>query len=427
MTLANLFRKRNDLDELKKKLDAALQELSIYEKSLQEKDLLLEEKNREIDGLKAEKESLSHQLREERVSPLLETPSTKHTLKYTLELMKDSTEAYREEIKGTEADAIVFTHKDGDGICCGALYERYFGENFEKKIFHISQEERYLIKKVRPKSMLVAADLVLNNKLAEHLLNLTKNGTEVKWVDHHKESLNIRKDLLDYLKDRVLVKSARSTASLVYDYLGLNDEISRRISLIGDRCDGEKSKKSEEVKEDATILSKIANLSEPVVSRARKELARYGSIKSDDLKQKAVVVDLLTAFGEKIMKEKLFYETKDFQVYYITEADPYLVGLGSIASRIGTENRKDVYTVVERNGVTRVKGRAKFGADKTFSKIAESLGGVSYSRRHIGGCTFKGKVNPERLVDILKELYEHEEMLKDAYTVIYSPLAAGKS
>ncbi|MGC8812144.1 MAG: hypothetical protein ACP5O8_00975 [Candidatus Aenigmatarchaeota archaeon] len=421
MVFANLFSKRNELDELKKKLDAALQELNICKKSIQEKGLLLEEKNKEVDRLKAEKESLLHKLKEETVFPLLERPSINYALKYTLELIKDSRKAYRKEIEGSEADTIIFTHHDGDGVCCGALCERYFSGNSDKKIFHISQGDRYLIRKVTPKKMLIAADLVLDNELTEHLSDLTKRGIEVKWVDHHKESLDFCKDLPDYLKDKVVVKNARSAASLVYDYLGLNDDVSRRIKLIGDRCDGEK-RTNEEVKEDAIILNKLARLSEPVVSRARRELAHHGSIKSDELKQKAAVVDLLTAYGEKIVKERLFYETNDFQVYCLTDA-PYLVGIGHIASRIGTENRKDVYTIVERNGVTTVKGKAKFGADRIFPKIAESLGGVSYSCRHIGGCTFNGKVNPKRLVDILKELYDHEELLKDIYTVVNSPLA----
>ena len=114
---------------------------------IQEKELLLEEKNREIDRLKAEKENLLHQLREESVFPLIERSSIQYVLNYTVELIKRLRKAYYKKIEGSKADTIIFTHSDGDGVCCGALYERYL-ENSDKKIFHIGQTNRYLIKKL---------------------------------------------------------------------------------------------------------------------------------------------------------------------------------------------------------------------------------------------------------------------------------------
>jgi oligoribonuclease NrnB/cAMP/cGMP phosphodiesterase (DHH superfamily) len=390
--------KESELNELKKKCDSLLE-------IIKEKDALLEKKEEEIKRLEEEKKDLAHRLEKERASILLKAPTLESTLATMIELMMELNKAYREEIRNATAGTIVFTHCDGDGICCGALYERFFGENFDWRIFHISQSERYLIKKVRPKRALHVADLSIDEELAKHILNIAKSGVDVKWIDHHKESINLRKEILDCLLDKkiLIYEDTRSAANLVRSYIRLDDEISKRICLIADRCDGERSK-GREVEEDAIAISKLSYLGNKIASEARKELAQHGSIKSSKLKEKVAVIDLLTAYGKKVLTEKIFYNGKNFQVYYLTHEDPHLIGIGSIIAKISNENQKDVYAVIQTDKSTSIKGRVKAGAESVFSKIVEKFGGSKYSRADIGGYKSE-KIDLKEFVNLLKNLY----------------------
>jgi oligoribonuclease NrnB/cAMP/cGMP phosphodiesterase (DHH superfamily) len=413
---------KKNKDDPERKLYLLQQELQKYKELLQEKEKLIQERDLEISKLEAEMEKLMNKLREESAFPLLERYPTKTLIKSMLEIIRNSRRFYRKLIRSAEEDTIIFVHDDGDGVCCGALCEKYFSET-SKRIFHIGQEERYLIPEAKPRQILFAADLVLDNKLTEHILSLAEKGIDVKWVDHHKESLNIRNELLDRLKNNGILiwEDASSAASLVREYLRMDDEISRRISLIADRCDGKKEQ-TKEVETDARTITKLVELGEPTISRLRRELARYGEVRSERLKEKTVVTDLLEIYGESLLKEKLLYEDKNFLLYRLTRKDPYLVGIKGVISRIARESGKDVYVILEKKDVTIVKGETKLGAGNVFPTIAEKFGGSSYFRAHVGNCNFNEKLNEKELINLLKDLYKREEIKKSAYSIINAPI-----
>ncbi len=413
----------------KKRLKELEEQLHQQNKILLEKDRIIQEKNSEIEKerkkieeLELEKKELLKRLEKETIYPLISRPSLNNTLEYFLYFLNQSKKNYLERIKGTEADIIVFTHRDGDGICCGALIQRIYGYAPDFKIFHIGQSKRDLILSVNPRKKLITADIVLNEKLAKHFLELQENGVEVICIDHHTSSLEIPENLLSSLKsENILIwEKLPAATSVVRKYYELEDKISRRICLIGERCDGDISERTFSVKRDARILNKLKILDESVVDRLRNDLSKYGYIKNKKFKKLMAVSDLLVAYSSRIVENSLFYDSKNFQVYYVKGIP--LVSPKVITSRIFHQTRKDVYLILENGDSMFIRGISGFNINNILSKIAFKFDGVSHYTPgfHSGGCELHSTPNVKEIVKVLEDLYKHENLVKEVYNIISS-------
>ena len=227
------------------------------QEELAKKEVSLSELEKRIKELEAENDALQERIKKETIYPLINNSFLRALLNYLLELYEESKKNYYRGIAGAKAETIVFAHKDADGVCSTALIEKLY-KNAE--FFYVSQSKRDLITKVFPEENFVALDLVLDQKLAEHLRNLYEIGIKVKWIDHHRGSLEISEDLLKYLKNNEILiwKDTKSTASLCCEYFNLKDSITKRICLIADRCDGDLSKRTSEVEKDSIVLKKLS-------------------------------------------------------------------------------------------------------------------------------------------------------------------------
>jgi hypothetical protein len=337
-----------------------------------------------------------------KIIPLIENRLISTSLDYLLELLYLSKQNYHQQIPGKEAGTIVFAHHDPDGICCTSLFERFFKDK-DSKFFYIGQEHTNLIQHVKPGKKLFVFDLILNENLAKHMMELNQNGIEAEWIDHHRRSLDIPSELLNYLKNNgiLIYQNTKSAASLYYNYSRFSDKIAERICLIADRCSGDKSKRTAEVSEDSILLGKLSNLDRSIFDDLRKELAKYGEIKSEKFREEAKVCDLLVAHGKRIMRKNLFYDGENFQVYSV---NPLLIMPKRIMSLISSENKKDVYLIEENADETILYGFSRL-AKEIFPRLAVELGGTIYWRRHFCRCTFFNK-DIKEILEGLEKLYE---------------------
>jgi len=394
--------KQKELQRQLEEKEKLIKELTSQNEELQKK---IEEQQKEINRLEAEEEHLLEKLDKilsSMLNPLLRVEVMNHFLQTFGKLLEVSHYFYYKSIKDVYTRIAIVTHRDGDGICCAALYRRYFGEDPYVKVFYIKQGEKDVIKKIKSEKLYIT-DIKLDENLGKYVLRLKKSGVEVRWIDHHTSSMP--KDILYRLiNEGILIydKDATSAARLVRKDLGLNDEISERICKIADACDGGNPKG---VEVDEKIVSNLTYLDQLVLTKLVKELAKYGKVRDRELKEKSLVVDLLIVYGKKLLKEKCsYYEDENIQVYLLKARDTYLVGIGKIMSKISNESKKDVYLVIEGKNTT-IKGKLGTNADVTFSKIAENFGGSFYSHGKVGTCILK-EINMNEFIKFLKELYK---------------------
>jgi len=389
------------------------EEIEKTKEELRRKEKLISEMYAELERLKKENENLKEQIEnlEEEIEtqsvmgkisiPLLKSPSIQAAFNYLLEILHRSERNYYQKIVGEEAKKIIFAHYDGDGICCTALFER-FNKNEDSKFFYISQGNRNLITKVKPTEELFIFDLALDENLANYVKKLTQNGIKVKWIDHHAESLsNTSPGLFNQLRNEgiLVYEDAKSAARLYYDYSHFNDEIGERICLIADRSHGDKSERTAKVKKDAILLGRISHLDKSILDVARKELAKYGEIRNEKLKEIARVCDLLIAHGKEIVEENLLYDGRNVRVYL--QHLP-LVKLKRVMLLLSSKHGKDIF-LIEDYEATTVYGFTKM-AEKIFPKLAEEFSGESYWKGPFGKWVVNK--NAEEILETLKKLYE---------------------
>lgn len=283
------------------------------------------------------------------------------------------------------------------------MFIRCFGENPNIKVFYIKQGERYVIHKVKSKELYVT-DLIIDKELGEHLIELKKEGVEVKCIDHHNYyiSNDLKRNLIN---ERILIhdKNATSTARLFSKYLGLNDEVSERICKIADAGDGGNVKG---VKLDERIVSNLIYLGPYTINKVVKNLVKNGEVRDRELIQQSTIIDLAVEYGKKLLKEKcMYYEDEKLQVYLLKANDFYFIGLSKIISKLFNERKKDLYLFIEGKD-TKIKGELSINADFIFSKIAEFFSGNFYSRGKTGTCIVKEmNINIDSFIKFVKELY----------------------
>ncbi len=375
--------KSRDLEELTYKLVEK-------EKIIQDLTSLIKEKEQQIEYLRTEKEKIL------RLAGLL--------LKTIMESIGELNRIYLKTIKDLYIDTVIITHRDGDGVCSGALYRRYFHDDPNVKIFHLRQGEENIIKRIRSRELYVS-DLALTKCLAEYILKLVERGIKVKWIDHHDEDVEISRNLLNQLKNKgaLIHEKATSATRLTCRYLGLEDDISERICKIADTCDGAK-RYGDDIRDDARIVSNLSYFIEPTISAVERELAEYGKIKSDELREKSLVIDLLIAFGEKMLDDSyLYYEGEKFRVYRLYK-HPQLIGIGKILARISSRIEKDLYLINERENKITIKGKLRKNANKTFLELSKHLGGKSYFKGNTATFILRN-MSSEKILEILRNLY----------------------
>lgn len=401
-----LFRKKES--KLRKKLDELKDELKEKQNIIQNQENKINALETQKQALEEKFEILEEELDKESVIPLIKRPRLRNLVLKHFEIVNKSWKIYCKWIKGTEADLIILTDNDCDGVVSGALLQGYFGNKYrDMRIFHIDQSLRDLILTVQPKREMVTADLVIDKRIAEYSLKLHENGVKVTLIDHHPGSLNIGKRLISTLEEKqiLILYDAPSAAAMVRDYYGLNDEKSQRICSIANICDTY-TKPPLNLKEDIDGVSRLCILDPMTLDKTRTELANHGSIQSIYLKNSMKAVDMLSAFTREFIGKPL-YNTKHFQLFFLKEGTPRFIGLGYTLNKLARRERKDVYCAIEKNGFITIRGRSKsINVSEIFSRMAEDLGGISYGRGGIGGCKFLAEEDKmERVRELLSKSY----------------------
>ncbi len=417
--------------KLLRRSDQAEKTIRELQEKLRKSNELLIKQSFEIEALKTYNKQLLEELEFERQKAreatetlskvLLENPQINRTIRYTLELMRRQDETYFKNIEGAEADLIVFHHDDIDGLICGALLEREFGREYSNtKIFYIPQKRRDLILKVKPRAKLISADLTLSEGLAKHLLELKEKGVDVKFFDHHPDSLKVGKSLLSILEEEgvFIWKDAPSATSVVCDYLGLNDEFSFKLREIADVCDSPsfRNKKPLDLvtRREISTLDNLLILDNQTISKARREVAKFGKVRSKELMEKAELARMLTAFTSRVMEKRKAVDTKYFQIYHLKGGDLLLRGIRKAARLIAVKEGKDVYVNLEENGYFKLIGRSKvIEVSNVFSRAAQEINAEeNYGRGGVGGIIFEAsKKKLNKVIKLLEEAYERKALL----------------
>lgn len=379
----------------------------------------LEEKEKRLEQMLWEERSKLKEIQELSNKVLLDNPQIRRLILYFLNRLDEERKLYFRSIPGTEAEVIVFHHDDIDGLASGALIQRKLEEEGrEFKIFHIPQHERNLIATVKPKKALICSDLALNSELARHLIQLSQEGIEIKFFDHHPYALE--KSLLSTLNEKEILvcdATAPSTTTLVFEYFGFNDEKARRLKELAEICDSPRAKGYTKVMEEQMRnIGLLLSLGDDEISRTREELARCGELRSKELLEKAEVARLLTAFTMKELENNMVYDSKHFQVYYVDRDILPLRAIKRAASQLHQKVKKDVYINIKREGTFRFSGKSRsLRLAEVFDEILPEIGAIeSYGRGNMGGIIFEADEQKFRkVIEHLEEAYRRAEIQEE--------------
>jgi oligoribonuclease NrnB/cAMP/cGMP phosphodiesterase (DHH superfamily) len=389
------------------------------EKILYEKDKLIEEKTKEIEKLKEENEKLRkeiekiqdekeklkerieiyfeelNKIKDAKMVPFLESEIGKELFERIVKFLKESFDFYLNSIGNFKSQTVVFAHLDGDGVCSTAIFERYM-PNKKALFIYIPQTRRDLIRKVKAKEIYVF-DLILDNKNANYILKVLEEGVKVLWFDHHKESKEIKEDVLKKLREKkvlIIDENFNSCAELIKKYFGAEeDEIANKICKIANECD-----KEEEKEKEIKIVCTLSH-SPFLADKIREELVKYGEIKSDRLIKFYPFFRFVELYEYKKLKKYKIYENKDFLVFYTTS---YILSLAPILKRLFNEEKKDVYVIIKKNYV-RIKGISKY-KEKVFKDLQKKFGKTVFYRGDKGELRIN-KIDLKEFIDSLNEIY----------------------
>ena len=384
----------------------------------EELEKLLYEKNKTIENLKEENERLKKEIDELQkkienlkneigkltnenkkclsiiIKPLLEGIGGKifDILKFSL---YKSFKFYLNSFLNSNVESIVISHLDGDGICSSAIFEIYSKKlNRKFSFFYIPQNLRHLIKKIRAKEIYVF-DLVLDEDVAKHILEISEKGVKVVWIDHHGESKKIPKEILEELIKRgiaVIDENSSSCAELVKKYFGVYDKIANELSEIANECDKEIRESRE-----AKIVCSLSHIF-IFADELREELVKHGKVESSELRDKYFSLNLLKLYELEKLKRNIIYENKDFIILF---SDEIITTLSPILKRLFDERKKDVYVIIKRKTV-RVVGMTKY-RENIFNCLKENFGRIRYKGDKVN--LEMNEIDIKNFIKTLNEVY----------------------
>jgi oligoribonuclease NrnB/cAMP/cGMP phosphodiesterase (DHH superfamily) len=364
--------KKEDREELEKLLyekDKTIENLreenEKLKKTIDELQKRNEELKKEINELTNKNEELSLLI----IKPLLEGVGEK-----IFDILKfywyKPFKFYINSFLNRKLESIVISHLDGDGICSSAIFKIY-SEKLNKKIsfFYIPQNLKYLIRKIRAKEIYVF-DLVLDEDIAKYILEISNKGVKVVWIDHHKESKEISKEILEKLIKRGIVlidENSTSCAELVKKYFEVDSEIANKLIEVASECD-----KEERESRDARVICSLSHFY-VFADELREELAKHGKVESNELREKYSSINFLKIYELEKLKKNRIYENKDFIVLFSNEV---VITLPPILKELFNKEKKDVYVIIKRK-TTRIIGMTKYG-ENIFNYLKERFNGIRY-------------------------------------------------